>query len=268
MNDSEKDLITANYEIEKASIKQERMEAQLEDLNSQLKKNKRNTTIRYLIVFFLLVGFGGTVFYLIQGEKFTNSISQLLVFNREQSDDTSTSKSINSEEREADQTEVEHMEKLKDNKEASEAKATEPKEPEITDVEEQEEEKTEVTTRLLYGNIVNAFLQGEATYVEIDFVDYYFGEKAVEMAIANGDASKEINEAGDTIYNYHKNYYIHNPVEKKEVFKMNDAAEITILKGSDFSFEKFRAAIKASSLAAIEVTDTEVFSIEGLSIKD
>lgn len=273
MNDSEKDLITANYEIEKASIKQKRMEEQLDHLNTQLKKNKRNTTIRYLTLFILLLGIGGATFYFLKGEAFTKKLSELIDMNPEESNTVITDSISKQPENEVDELmnseEAEQPDSLSQSdsitslKNAEAAIAEDESNTEVVD----EIMKEKVVTKLAYGYIRNVFLQGEETYLEIDFVDYYFGDEAAEMAVQNGDATEEISTEGDTTYSYNKNYYIHNPVEKKEILKLNNSAEISMLKEGDFTLEKFRTAIKKTPLVAVEISEMEVYSVEGLNVK-
>lgn len=273
MNDSEKDLITANYEIEKASIKQKRMAEQLDHLNTQLRKNKRNTTIRYLTLFIFLLVIGGATFYFLKGEALTKKLSEFINMNPKESNTVTTDSIFEQPENEDDilinGQDIEKSDSLSQSNSITSSNniesAIEGEESNTEVVDETMKEK--VVTKLAYGYIKNVFLQEEETYLEIDFVDYYFGDEATEMAIQNGDATEKIGTEGDTTYSYNKNYYIHNPVEKKEIFKLNKSAEISMLKKGNFSFEKFRTALKKTALVAVEITETEVFSLEGLNVK-
>jgi len=76
-----------------------------------------------------------------------------------------------------------------------------------------------------YCNIVKVYDQDGATWIDADYVQFLMGDAAIAAARKKGDAERDINKKGDTVWSVPDDYYVLNENKKIRALKLADDIE-------------------------------------------
>ncbi|GAA4278849.1 hypothetical protein [Aquimarina mytili] len=247
MDKKEEELLSMHYQMEKTDIKQQRLEDRLMSISEDLRKSKniRNLYFFFIIVLILLIAIGG--FYWTQD----NGVDQY-------SDDTKK---------------IEHLQLLNDSlqKEVSKLKSSFLMgKNEMTGVEDSTSlSKDSIAGKLKldkrYCYIKRAFKSNDVIFVEVDFIEYYYGKRAVKKAKEFGDAEYDLDKNGDTLYFLYKNYYINNQNPSTRILEIDDRAQVRVESinqiSKGFPLKAFQKIITNKPVLILETNNGVVYKI-------
>ncbi|MHA7059136.1 hypothetical protein ACWGOQ_0018055 [Aquimarina sp. M1] len=261
MKSKEDELLSVQYRIEKSGMKQQKLENRLVSISEELKRSKRNSLI--FIIFFLtvVIVMGGGMYYLSR-------------------DNTTISEDP------AENVRVDLYQIKKDN-DSLQSELVKLK----SDIADYKRGLTTVgdidigTTKLIgtkgisneatkdslnkikferkHCYVKNVFRNNGVIFIEVDFIEYYKGKKAVEKAKENNEAEYDIDKNGDTLYFLYNNYYVSNENSKLRRLELNDKARIQdinqISKG--FPLKAFQKIIAENPIMVLDLDDGIVYKI-------
>ena len=270
MDHKDDELLSAQYKIEKASVKQQKLEDNLDSLSKDLKKNKRNSFLFLLFFFLFFAGLIGAVLYYWK-------INDLMLFKPAstiENDDGTISNDI----LKVNDSLKEELQKLKT--EVADFKQIVIKADSVSDstslgtVTEKDsllsssksrfEDKKNIKGEKRYCYIDRVFSQDETAFIEADYLDYYEGKKAVTMAKENGDAEFDVSKEGDTVYFLYNDYYISNQNTRTRILELDANIKIRGINqiSNGFSFKAFEGMIQKQPLFEIKVDNGIVYEIK------
>lgn len=83
--------------------------------------------------------------------------------------------------------------------------------------------------------------------IQVDFIQFYDGDRAVQEAVKRGDAEYDIEESGDTTYFVYNDYYIANDNPKLRLFAINDSTEMNLIEhyGVTVNFDSIQVSMNS-----------------------
>ncbi|GAA4271765.1 hypothetical protein U6A24_14345 [Aquimarina gracilis] len=247
MDKKEEEILSMHYQIEKTDIKQQKMEDRLMSISKELKRSKKVSNIYFSFIIGLIVLMIAGSFYLMKNETF---------FSSNESDEIKKLQVIND-------SLLTEMAKLK-------AGVLEHKENIVLLADSLDAGKDSVTSQSIkydrqYCYVTRAFKSNDAIFVEVDFIEYYEGRKAVRKAKEYGDAEYDLDKNGDTLYFLYNNYYIHNQNSTSRILELDDKARVRIENinqiSNGFPLKAFQKIIKEKAIFILEMNDGIVYRI-------
>ncbi len=248
MDKKEEELLSMHYQMEKTDIKQQSLEDRLMSISEDLKKSKniRNLYFVFIIILILLIAIGG--FYWTQNnevgqysEDETKKIEQLQLLN------DSLQKEVS---------------KLKSNF-LMNKNGISGVEDSTRVIKDSIEGKLKLDKRYCYIN--RAYTSNDVIFVEVDFIEYYYGKRAVKKAKEFGDAEYDLDKNGDTLYFLYKNYYINNQNPSTRILEIDDRAQVRIESinqiSKGFPLKAFQKIITNKPVLILETNNGVVYKI-------
>lgn len=98
-----------------------------------------------------------------------------------------------------------------------------------------------------YCYIKDVVNQNNQTFLQVDFIQFFTFEQAIEEAKKRGEAEYKIKANGDTTYFVYNDYYIANDNPKLRTFKLTDSTKFKFLEehgGAAINFKDTKTAMK------------------------
>ncbi|AXT54993.1 hypothetical protein D1815_04190 [Aquimarina sp. AD1] len=261
MKNKEDELLSVQYRIEKSGMKQQKLEDRLVSISKELKRSKRNSIIFMILFFLVVIGMSFTMYYLNQDG-----------FNPDSDQAKDTPENIDQIKKMNDSLQEELM-KLKtdisDYKEKlgsrvegnSEISVDSTVVYSIKDTIEDDSKKLKFKKQHCY--VKNVFRTNGVIFIEVDYIEYYKGRKAVEKAKENNEAEYDIDKNGDTLYFLYDNYYVSNTNTKLRRLELNDKVRIQSLNqiSKGFPLKAFQKIISDNPIMLLEMNDGIVYKI-------
>ena len=259
MKSKEEELIAIRYQIEKSDIKQQKLESKLSSLSKSLKKSERSRKVLlFLFLLFLIpVGMG---LYFLKDHRWMNNdpghIDALSIY--EQKNDSLKNQLI------ALKAEMDFYREqtIPTDSIAREAIFID-EQNESEEVSEEGEEDKEKKYQRRHCYIKKAFRQDGVIFVEVDFIEYFEGRKAVQKAKEFNKVEYDIDKEGDTVYFLYDDYYIHNPRKMMDRLELSQNAKLANLNqiSSGFPLKALQQLIKDNPVMLLESYNGVVFRI-------
>lgn len=262
MENKEDELVSVQYRIEKSGIKQQKLEHNLASIAKELKKSKRNSLV--FLTFFIVIIFGmvGGMYYLNQSQdKVANGRTEDTV------DDVDYIKNMN----DSLQNELTKLKSdiqsyrrelvvISDTLSDTLQNGTLDK---VT-MDSLDKKNKKVKLSRVHSYVKNVFRSGDAVFIEVDFIEYSEGKKAVKRAKELGKAEYDIDKEGDTLYFLYDNYFIHNDDLGITRLELDNRVKIQgvnqISKG--FPLKAFQKIIKDKPILILEIYNGIVYKIK------
>ncbi|MEW7291910.1 hypothetical protein [Aquimarina sp. 2304DJ70-9] len=252
MDKKEEELLSMHYQMEKTDVKQQKLEDRLMSISEDLKKSKniRNFYFAFIVILILLIGVGG--FYWTQ-----DSAGNL---SNEYSDQQNTLEQL----RLINDSLQKEVMKLKSNVYRDDMiDSTDAAFSLIAGDTIQDKSKLKFDKRHCYVN--RAYKSNDVIFVEVDFIEYYYGKRAVKKAKEYGDAEYDIDKNGDTLYFLYKNYYINNQNPSTRVLEVDDRAQVRIDNinqiSNGFPLKAFQKIITNKPILILETNNGVVYKV-------
>ena len=259
MKNKEEELIAIRYQMEKSDIKQQKLESKLSSLSKSLRKSERSRKILLFLFLLFLIPIGIGLFFLKDYRGIKNSsdyIDALSIY--EQKNDSIQNQLI------ALKAEIDFYKQQTvptDSIVREKIYMDEQNESEVLSGEEEEEKEKKYQRRHCY--IKKAFRQDGVVFVEVDFIEYYEGRKAVQKAKEFNKVEYDINKEGDTVYFLYDDYYIHNPRKMMDRLELSQNAKLANVNqiSSGFPLKALQQLIKDNPVMLLETYNGVVFRI-------
>ncbi len=266
MDKKEEELLSMHYQMEKTDIKQQGLEDRLISISEDLKKSKniRNFYFGFIIVLIVLIAVGG-VYWTQDNTKNlsedSNKMQQLQLLNDSLQKEvvklkTNMYTNDNGAYTNADSTKVyaegslgRYADAFRNNSEFSNDTLN--------------SSKLKFERQYCYVN--KAYESNDVLFIEVDFIEYYYGKKAVKKAKEYGEAEYDIDKKGDTLYYLYKNYYINNQNPDTRVLEIDDRARVRIDNlnqiSKGFPLKAFQKIIASKPILILETNNGIVYKI-------
>ncbi|WP_299437078.1 hypothetical protein [uncultured Aquimarina sp.] len=264
MKSKEDELLSVQYRIEKSGMKQQKLENRLASISKELKRSKRNSFVFMIFFLVVVIGMSGGMYYLSQND---------FVFSDDQDVDS--------------KTDIDQIQRVNDSLKEELTKLKSDIATYKTNLVSEKDSLEEVSIDSS-GNVINrnnqmtiaddvkklkferkhcyvkrAFRTNGVIFIEVDFIEYFKGKKAVEKAKENGEAEYDIDKNGDTLYFLYDNYYVSNASAKLRRLELNDKVRVQdinqISKG--FPLKAFQKIINNNPIMVLEINDGIVYKI-------
>ncbi len=254
MDKKEEELLSMHYQMEKTDVKQQKLEDRIVSISEDLKKSKniRNFYFGFIVILIVLIAVGG--FYWTQ-----DNVDSLSDEYPDQQNTLEQLRLIN------DSLQKEVM-KLKSNVYSNEIVDSTKTEGGIGLTGKdtiQGKSKLKFDKRYCYVN--RAYKSNDVIFVEVDFIEYYYGKRAVMKAKEFGEAEYDIDKNGDTLYFLYKNYYINNQNPSTRVLEVDDRAQVRIDNinqiSKGFPLKAFQKIITDKPILILETNNGVVYKV-------
>jgi len=261
MKNKEEELLSVQYRIEKSGVKQQKLENQLVSISKELKKSKRNSLIFMIFFLAVIAGMAGAMYYLRQNDSTTAADQDV----------------------ENNQLKIGEVQKINDSlrRELTKLKADISKYKNewtvaedttnhqvVNIIEDTTQVEVDTTQNKLkfekkHGYVKKVFRNNGVIFIEVDFIEYFQGKKAVKKAKENNEAEYDIDKNGDTLYFLYNNYYVTNTNERVRRLELNDRAHIQDLNqiSRGFPLKAFQKIIADNPIMVLEIRDGIVYKI-------
>lgn len=254
------------YQMEKTDIKQQQLEDRLMSISDDLKKNRniRNFYFAFIIILIVLLLVGGLYFAnsrIISSKKDTvntsTDIKKLLFVND----------SLQKELSKLRGGKIDRTVDPNDSIQLNNAGALDgfPNNHAYTNESLLDTIDQESKFKRQYCYVNRAFENNDVIFVDVDFVDFYTGKKAVRKAKEYGEAEYDIDKKGDTLYFLYNNYYIHNQNTKSVILELDDKARVSIDNinqiSAGFPLKAFKKIITDKPVLILEMSNGIVYKI-------
>lgn len=264
MKSKEEELIAIRYQIEKSDIKQQKLESKLSSLSKSLKKSQRSRKVLLFLFLLFLIPMGVSIYLVMTYNGILSTSDNFSVFaNYEQRKD-SLQHQITALKAEMDSYRKKSSLLIKD------SLVNEPgfNEDEISITIEEDGEKKEKKYQKRHCYIKKAFRQDGVIFIEVDFIEYYQGKKAVQKAKEFNKVEYDIDKEGDTVYFLYDNFYIHNPRKIMNRLELSKNAKLINVNqiSSGFPLKALQQIIKTNPVMLVESYNGVIFKIREQNI--
>ena len=261
MKSKEEELIAIRYQIEKSDIKQQKLESKLSSLSKSLKKSERSRKILLFLFLLFLIPVGAGLYFFKDHRWMNNSpdhIDALSIY--EQKNDSLKNQLIALK---AEMDSYRERSSILIGDSIVEDSVFNKEQVEDNEVEDGEDEKEKKYQRR-HCYIRKAFRQDGVIFVEVDFIEYYQGRKAVQKAKEFNKVEYDIDKEGDTVYFLYDDYYIHNPRKMMDRLELSQNAKLSNVNqiSSGFPLKALQQLIKDNPVMLLETYNGVVFRIK------
>ncbi|MDH7445758.1 hypothetical protein [Aquimarina sp. 2201CG14-23] len=252
MENKEDELLSVQYRIEKSGMKQQKLENRLASISEELKRSKRNSLV--FMIFFLTV-----IAVMAGGMYYLNQNNDAVPLSQEENT----------------QTDLDEIKGINDSlrKELTKLKSdiadyrkefivvTDSTKTSVVDTTDTDKTKLKYIRKHCF--VKRVFRNNGVVFIEVDFIEYFKGKRAVKKAKENNDAEYDINKEGDTLYFLYDNYYVYNKDTKLIRLELNDKIRIQDVNqiSNGFPLKAFQRIIKDNPIMIIEIRDGIVYKM-------
>ena len=260
MEKKEEELLGINYRLEKATVKLQNFEREFSSIAKNLKKARRHRF--FLTVFFILLLLSAVTYLF---------VSETLSLESDKSDDLQVLQWQNDSLKEV-------VEKLKAKVSKKEQNTSIPNTNEYNTTYSSDDSilteegnvaipdslEEDIRYDRKYAYVKNVRQRNNVNFIEVDFIDYYEGKKAVLKATEMEEAEYEIDKNNDTLFFLFKNYYIHNPELNTVILELAENVRVNMINQSKngFSIRAFQEIIKDNPVMILTVSNGIVYAIK------
>ncbi len=286
MTKKEDELLSIQYQIEKTGVRQQRLEEGYESVTAALKKSKRNN--RIVLGLFLVTILIGAALVLGYNNNLLQQFKSKFITGTSNEDKANSISEIDVMQEANDSLQIElaklkseitvYKSKIKQQEQQQLINPLENTLPPIVDtnlvnttIQEKsptikKETKKEIVKskyRKQYCYPVKAFKRDDVGFIEVDYIEFFEGNRAVREARKHNKAEYDFNAKGDTIFFLKTNHFINNKNKKLRILELDDNVRVLGVNqvNNGFSIKSLQSIVARKPILLLETNDGIVYRI-------